>query len=137
MQEQGVEIGGEEPGVRKQRPQGLQHEQLVVEIRADDPDRPDAALALTLQLRIQVLDALAETPQKAQEPAVLAVALASWAVGSVALLFSSRTCFEEHQDVSHSCGNPSGCGVGYQAQTQRLTTSRKITADGPCSDPVE
>jgi hypothetical protein len=34
IQQQGIEIGGEEPRVRQQRPQGLQHQQLVVDVGA-------------------------------------------------------------------------------------------------------
>ena len=60
MQQQGIEIGGEEPRVRQQRPQGLQHQQLVVDVGAEDSDGLDAASILASELRIQLLDLVAQ-----------------------------------------------------------------------------
>ena len=62
MQEQRVEIGGKEPGVRQQWPQDLQHQQFVVDVGTEDANGLDAIFIVTAQLRIQLLDAIPETP---------------------------------------------------------------------------
>ena len=60
MQQQGIEIGGEEPRVRQQGPQRLQHQQLVVDVGAEDSNSLDAASILAPEPRIQLLDLIAQ-----------------------------------------------------------------------------
>ena len=63
MQQQGIEIGGEEPGLRQQRAQSLEHKKLVVQIGTEHAHRLDAAIALQSQLSVELADAVAKSLQ--------------------------------------------------------------------------
>ena len=60
MEQTRVEVGGEELGLRKPAPQGLEHQQLVVDVRAHHADRLDV-LPATTQSGLEVAELLGDT----------------------------------------------------------------------------
>src|SRR5947208_16926671 len=63
MQHQSIEVGREEQRVGHQRTQRLQYQQLVIEIGAEDAHRLDALRTFLAQVAVELLYAVAETPQ--------------------------------------------------------------------------
>ena len=63
MHNQRIQIGGKEQGVGQHRLKRLQHQQFVVQIRTEDPNRLDAPSLFPVQPPIHVLHLIAQPPE--------------------------------------------------------------------------
>ncbi len=69
VEQAGVQVGGEEEDVTELLAQGLQDEELVVDVAAQDSDRPETFFALPLQVAVESSEPPGETLQVVETPA--------------------------------------------------------------------